>query len=132
MRFLKDGVGREIETVFRSVVERICKEEGATWELDYTVTYPVTASSAEGAELAKAVTEKYFGNGRFVPMKESSMSSEDFSYFLRKSSGVFCHLGLGEHTALHNSRFEFDDKVLETGMIFLAGIAADYLTAHNR
>ena len=92
----------------------------------------MTASSAEGAELAKAVTEKYFGNGRFVPMKESSMSSEDFSYFLRKSSGVFCHLGLGEHTALHNSRFEFDDKVLETGMIFLAGIAADYLTAHNR
>ena len=132
VRFLKDGVGREIETVFRSVVERICKEEGATWELDYTVTYPVTASSAEGAELAKAVTEKYFGNGRFVPMKESSMSSEDFSYFLRKSSGVFCHLGLGEHTALHNSRFEFDDKVLKTGMIFLAGIAADYLTAHNR
>lgn len=67
VRFLKDGVGREIETVFRSVVERICKEEGATWELDYTVTYPVTASSAEGAELAKGSDGKIFRERTFRP-----------------------------------------------------------------
>ena len=132
MRFLTDEGGQEIEKVIRSVVERICRVEGAVWELDYTVTYPVTASSAEGAELAKATTEKYLGDGRFIPMAESSMSSEDFSYFLRRSSGVFCHLGLGDHTALHNRRFEFDDKVLKTGMIFLAGIAADYLMSRKK
>ena len=63
-------------------------------------------------------------------MKESAMASEDFSYFLQRSSGVFCHLGLGEHAPLHSSRFDFDDTVLKNGMIFLAAAAYEYLAKH--
>ncbi len=127
VRFLEPAAGVVLEKVFRQVVERICNEEQVRYDLNYNVTYPVTASSSEGADLARRVTEEYLGPDRFVPMAESSMSSEDFAFFLQKSSGVFCHLGLGEYEPLHSPRFEFDDAVLKTGMLFLAGTAAEYL-----
>ena len=73
------------------------------------------------------MTRKYLGDEMFVPMKQSSMSSEDFSYFLQRSEGVFAHLGLGDSVSLHNSCFEFDDAVLKNGMVFLAAVALEYL-----
>ena len=129
-RFLYEETGKRIDALLRNTAGRICAEEQASYELVYRVPYPVTASSEEGALLAREVAEQYLGKESFVPMKESAMASEDFSYFLQRSSGVFCHLGLGEHAPLHSSRFDFDDTVLKNGMIFLAAAAYEYLAKH--
>ena len=129
-RFLDEETGKRIDALLRNTAGRICAEEQASYELVYRVPYPVTASSEEGALLAREVAEQYLGKESFVPMKESAMASEDFSYFLQRSSGVFCHLGLGEHAPLHSSRFDFDDTVLKNGMIFLAAAAYEYLAKH--
>lgn len=126
-RNLDDATGDKIEAVFRAVVDEVCREEGTAYALDYDRLYPVCASSAHGAALAKSVTEKYLGADRFEPMAKSAMSSEDFAYFLMKCPGVYCHLGLGDHTPLHRSMFEFDDALVETGMVFFAGLAVEFL-----
>ena len=114
----------------KAYLPTVCTEEGVKYELDYQVTYPVTKTSEEGALLAREVAEQYLGKERFVPMEQSAMASEDFSYFLQRSSGVFCHIGLGEHAPLHSSRFDFDDTILKNGMIFLAAAAYEYLRKH--
>lgn len=129
-RYLDEETGEKINALLRNVAERVCAEEGVKYELDYQVTYPVTKTSEEGALLAREVAEQYLGKERFVPMEQSAMASEDFSYFLQRSSGVFCHIGLGEHAPLHSSRFDFDDTILKNGMIFLAAAAYEYLRKH--
>ena len=129
-RYLDEETGEKINELLRKVAERVCTEEGVKYELDYQVTYPVTKTSEEGALLAREVAEQYLGKERFVPMEQSAMASEDFSYFLQRSSGVFCHIGLGEHAPLHSSRFDFDDTILKNGMIFLAAAAYEYLRKH--
>lgn len=127
-RSLSDETGDEIEKVFKTVVDEVCREESTTYELDYDKRYPVTLNAPDAAELARAVTEKYLGKETFEPMPHSAMSSEDFSYFLRKCPGVYCHLGLGDHAALHKSKFDFDDSVIRTGMVYFAGLAVEFLS----
>ena len=47
------------------------------------------------------------------------MGSEDFGVFLKHIPGCFMFLGMGEnHKPLHNSEFNFNDKVLEIGIDF--------------
>jgi len=54
------------------------------------------------------------------------MASEDFGTFLRHIPGCFVFLGSGKSTnateniSLHNSRYEYNDDVLETGAKFIA------------
>ena len=54
------------------------------------------------------------------------MASEDFGTFLERIPGCFVFLGSGDcengadNIALHNSRFDYNDKVLETGAEFFA------------
>ena len=76
---------------------------------------------------AKNCTVKYLGADAFTEMPESSMSSEDFAFYLQKYDGVFCHLGTGDKTAnLHTDKFDFDDEVLERGIRFFVGLALDF------
>ena len=44
------------------------------------------------------------------------MSSEDFSWYLAKYPGVFCHIGGGDSAPLHSDRFDFDDNLLPVGI----------------
>ena len=126
-RSLDDETSRRIESALRTIADEVCRKEGATYTLDYQRRYPVTASSPEGAALAEAAAREALGEDRFVPMAASSLSSEDFAYFLRKAPGVYCHLGLGDHAPLHTSRFDFDDSVVKDGMLFLAALAVKAL-----
>lgn len=126
-RSLDESTGERIEKAFRTIVDEVCREEGTDYDLDYENLYPVCASSSQGFAIARKVTEKYLGTDRFVPMEKSSMSSEDFAYFLKKAPGVYCHIGLGDHVPLHRENFEFDDKLISTGMTFFAGLAVEFL-----
>lgn len=126
-RFLDEETGRRIEDALRSTVERICREEGAAYAIDYAVPYPVTATTPRGEALARIAAESSLAPGRFVPMATSSMTCEDFAYYLQGRDGVYAHLGLGDCPPLHNSHFEFDDSVLASGMAYLATLALQAL-----
>jgi metal-dependent amidase/aminoacylase/carboxypeptidase family protein len=56
------------------------------------------------------------------------MGAEDFSYYIRKFPGAMFRLGMGEKSAsLHNSHFDFNDKAIASGILFLVSLALEVL-----
>ena len=51
------------------------------------------------------------------------MSSEDFSWYLQKYHGVFCHIGSGESAQLHSQQFDFNDDLLPIGIRYFCLLA---------
>lgn len=57
-----------------------------------------------------------------------NMGAEDFAYYLQKHRGAMFWIGLGEkYWSLHNPNFDFNDRVIRNGVLFLAGCALDSL-----
>ena len=127
IRFLDPIAGEKMAKDFRMLCEQCCAEDGVKCELQLEIPYPVTLNSRNGWQMAKNCAQKYLGPNGFTEMEKSSMSSEDFAYYLQKYDGVFCHLGTGSKTApLHTDTFDFDDSVLEYGIRFFVGLALEF------
>ena len=127
IRFLDPESGEKMIKDFRKLCEELCKADEVQYDFQLDVPYPATINGKHGYELARNCTEKYLGADAFTEMPESSMSSEDFAFYLQKYDGVFCHLGTGDKTAnLHTDKFDFDDEVLERGIRFFVGLALDF------
>lgn len=124
VRYLDETQGKQMVREFEERCRRICAEDQVQCDFVCDIPYPPTIVSRNGFDRAKAVTERFLGKDAFLEMEKSSMSSEDFSFYLQKYDGVFCHLGAGTQSApLHSDRFDFDDSLLEKGVTFFTGLA---------
>ena len=63
------------------------------------------------------------GEDSFFELPEHTMSSEDFSWYLQKYRGVFCHIGSGNSAPLHSPQFDFNDDLLEVGIRYFCLLA---------
>ena len=119
-RFLDNAVGDQFPALIENTVKGVCLAGGAKYEFEYDLPYIPTINSAEYVDMAEAVATEYLGSGMWKELEKSSMGGEDFSYFLRECPGVYCNIGMGEnHPAIHNPRFDFEDKALRSGIIFM-------------
>ena len=58
------------------------------------------------------------------------MGAEDFLLYMQKVPGVFMDLGVQKNPAqptYHNSRFDFDDRILSAGAAMMARCALLFL-----
>lgn len=61
-------------------------------------------------------------------LQDSAMSSEDFSFYLAKSPGVFFRLGAGvDAPSLHNPAFLPPEEAMKNGIRVMAAFALEYL-----
>lgn len=99
------------------IVRGVCSAMGATYELDYNQSYPPTVNDADIADLARVCAAEAVGKDNVVE-PEATMGGEDMSFYLEKTKGCFLFLGTGQEggAALHNSKFDFDENVLLTGV----------------
>jgi len=125
--FFSDAAAVKTKADFEALLAEICGKVGIRWTLEFTMTYPATVVSKEGTELARKTAEDYLGKESFLPTKKPSPRNDDFAFFLQRSSGAYCHLGMGNSIPLHEPSFDFDDSLLKTGMVFLAGLSLDFL-----
>ncbi len=108
------------EERIREVIDGICKIHHCTYELIYEHGYPALFTDRRGLKLAE---EAALGLGCEFRIDESSMGSEDFSYYLEVCDGCYFHIGSGDKVEryLHNPHYDMDEKCLETGLsCFLA------------
>jgi len=78
--------------------------------------------------LGKTVALRVLGPGKWFDLTSPSMGAEDFSYYIRKYPGAMFRLGMGEKSAsLHNSHFDFNDKAIASGILFLVSLALEVL-----
>ena len=124
---LHDHVVQRMEAVARGVGQAY----GAAAELSVEVCTPATISSAAGAALMHSVAEQVVGPAQITQIRPM-MVGEDMAEFLIRAPGCFVLVGAsdpeqGWHSPHHSPTFDFDERVLPTGVALLAGAAVEYL-----
>jgi amidohydrolase len=117
-------MSERIERVLKSV----CDGSGASYEYRYLWRYPVTVNDAAQNRYVRTLAERVFGADRVVT-GELHMGAEDFSFFAEQVPACYFVIGSqgGESTSWphHHSRFDIDERALETGVRMMAALALD-------
>ncbi len=110
-------VQKEIRKRIFTISKSIAKSFETEAEVSYTFGYPQTINSDISTSLK--VAKEIVGEDNIESDFESSFGSEDFSYFLQHKKGSYIWIGSQENnevTPLHNSCFDFNDKILPLGV----------------
>ncbi|WP_319548061.1 M20 family metallopeptidase [Desulfogranum marinum] len=110
------------------IIKGVCESMGAEYTLDYKTGYPPTFNDTEMAALAGECAARVVGENK-VTIPDSTMGGEDMSFYLEKTKGCFILLGTGHPgcSPLHNSKFDFDENVLLTGVELFCDMALTLL-----
>jgi amidohydrolase len=119
-------VQKLLEERMRTISEGICKINGAECQFEYTHEFAPTVNWEECVDMAVRAARNVVGenmvDGNCLPW----MASEDFGAFLQKIPGCFVFIGNGEdsegvgNVPLHNSSYDFNDKILKIGVEYFA------------
>jgi len=131
-RYLDSEIGEKIPEYIEQTVKGVCDTMGATYEYSYMTPYIPTINNQDVVALGKKVTEEIFGTSMWVDLSTPSMGAEDFSYYIKDYPGAMFRLGMGKASAaLHNPHFDFNDKALKNGIIFLVSAALKTLSGQK-
>jgi len=110
------------------IIKGVCEAMGAEYEFKFFRGYPPTVNDEALVEIVRHCAAQVVGEGNvFEP--EPIMAGDDISYFLEKVPGFFFFLGVGRENSvpLHNSRFDFNEEVLLTGVEMYLRLAHELL-----
>ncbi|KQR63291.1 M20 aminoacylase family protein [Acidovorax sp. Leaf160] len=127
------GTVRSFDPAVQAMVERRIQELcaaialgfGATATVRYERIYPATINTASHAIFAGDVAQSLVGADNVVRDLEPSMGAEDFSFMLQSRPGAYLRIGQGMgpgNSALHNSRYDFNDDILPLGAALHASL----------
>lgn len=123
---IRDQIERRLEQILKS----ICEMVGATYEWDYIRQYPVTNNHGDIVNRGKQSASMVFEKDKILTLDHPYMTAEDFSYFLQEIPGAMFFIGTKEEKyayPLHHEKFNFDEKILLDGALFLAITAVQFL-----
>ncbi len=116
----------------RVVAEGICAAHGARAELTFAPGVPATINATAGARLMNTVAATVVGEDNIIQITPM-MVAEDMSEFLNRAPGCFVLVGAWDtdeplNSPHHNPSFTWDERVLVTGAVLMAGAAVTYLS----
>ena len=120
LRAFQDEVFFEILDRLKQLAKDLSVETGCEIRLTHNSGYPAIMNPAEVCEKVRASGIEY------LELEKPSMITEDFSWYQRTVPGMFFFMGIGPCPALHNSNFNFDESLLETGANFFEKLALRY------
>lgn len=109
----------------REIVDSICKNRGATADLDIRIGYPSVYNDPNLTKRMFNAAVEYLGKDKVHELPER-MTAEDFSFYAQKIPGCFYRLGTASpdsehgHHGLHTPRFDIDESALEVGAGLMA------------
>jgi len=131
-RYVDTETGTKIPEYMEQIIKGVCDSMGASYEFSYTKTYIPTTNNRDIVALGKRVTEDVLGASSWIDLNVPSMGAEDFAYYIRDYPGAMFRLGMGKEGAtLHNPHFDFNDKALKNGILFLVSAALEALSLHE-
>ena len=109
------------EERIREVIDCVCKMHHCTYDLIYEHGYPALITNERSVQLLKNAADKL---GWKFEESESSMGSEDFSYYLQVCDGCYFHIGSGDgvERMLHNPHYDMDERCMVTGFECMLGM----------
>jgi amidohydrolase len=101
---------------------------GADFEATFQQGYPPTINDVHMAERMTRIAAEVVGTDRVV-VPERTLGGEDMAFFLERAPGCFFCLGAGnsKYAGIHNPRFDFNEKILLTGVEIYCRAALDLL-----
>lgn len=121
-RFFDEAQQEDFMMRLEDILIEIQKQTGASHRVVVENYYPPLVNSTHIVQMLKRKFE--------IVQARPKYTAEDFAYYLKKVSGAFAWLGVGDerHTApLHSPEFDFDEKALLTGLNYYIKIAQNYL-----
>ncbi|MBF9000158.1 MULTISPECIES: M20 aminoacylase family protein [Vibrio] len=119
-RCLDNTVRQKVKTLIGEIAEQVPTAHRVSSTIEFFDGYSVTTNHPKQAEQIRAAAIDAFGAERVAWNIAPSMASEDFSYMLEHCPGAYCWLGAdGSDSAvpLHNAYYDFNDELLETGIL---------------
>ncbi len=120
VRYFSKIVGEKIPPLFEKVIKEECKSSDTTYTLEYERPYIATINDSEVVKICKNYTQNLIGRTSWINLSAPVMASEDFSFYLDTNPGAMFFLGMGEKSpGLHTNSFNFNDKAIRNGILFL-------------
>ncbi|MEZ8142083.1 M20 aminoacylase family protein [Enterovibrio sp. FF113] len=121
-----------IEQSMARIVDGICLAAGATYSFEFINTFYPTVNAPQQTAYAVKAAQKVLGDDKVNGECEPLTISEDFSSMLRVKPGCYVLLGNGVESvggcALHNPKYDFNDRILALGARYWIQLVNDRLT----
>jgi len=128
VRYFEPDLKHLLKTRMEEVVRGVCDAAGAEFDLAYRDGYIPTVNDPAQVHFARETVEAYLGPQAWFAGLGRTMGAEDFAFYLQKIPGALLMLGLGEGWPnLHNPEFDFNDRVLESGILAHCALALQTL-----
>ena len=128
VRYIRESLKGEIRKRMESVIRGCCSASGADYLFEYEEGYIPLVNDPGMVDFCRAAAEKYLGLDKWIEPEHPTMGAEDFAFYLKQVPGAFLWLGLGEKSpGLHTPAFDFNDNVIEQGILMLSGLIFDFL-----
>ncbi len=131
VRTFEERVRAQVQRRIQEMVQGICQSFGARHTVRYTQGVPATVNSPEGARLMERVAQEVVGPEGIARIRPMTVG-EDMAEFLQRVGGCLILVGAsdpeqGWHSPHHSPTFDFDERMLPTGVALLAGAAWRFL-----
>jgi amidohydrolase len=135
MRTLNEDVRQRAQTLMRETLQSLTAAYGATFDLDFTDSNPVTYNEPSLVEETLPTIRRIVGAQGAVAIKPF-MPAEDFSYYQKVVPGFYYFLGVGNRAkgitaGWHTAAFDVDEESLVVGVKLMSNVLLDYLDRHK-
>jgi hippurate hydrolase len=131
VRAMRPDIRDLLEKRINEIAQAQASVFGATAEVNYIRRYPVLNNDPVQTDFCKSVIRDWLGEDGLIANAEPVTASEDFAFFLEKVPGCYVNIGNGVGSQggcmVHNSGYDFNDRVLSTGASYWVRLAQAYL-----
>jgi amidohydrolase len=134
MRTLNDQVRERAVALMRETLQNITAAYGATFELNFEGSNPVTYNEPSLVEETLPIIRRVVGDGNTLVLKPF-MPAEDFANYQKVIPGFYYFLGVGNRAkgitaGWHTPDFDVDEESLVVGVKVMSNVLLDYLDRH--
>lgn len=106
-----------------SMARKTAETHNLELQHEWTEEFCPTVNDSAAVALIEKAARRLPGNPPVRRMSDPFSWSEDFGRFTERFPGALLGLGAGEqHAHLHDTRYDFPDELMETGVALLTGI----------
>ena len=131
-RTLNPRVQEQLPARMEAIIKGVAEGMGGTYQFEYVKGFIPTVNTPVEFALVRNTAQTLLGHDCVIIPDKSTMTGEDFSFFLKEIPGVFYWLGCQKPNApfypLHNNRFEPDEAAMKTGMGIMIFSVLAYLS----
>ena len=135
LRYFSKEVGDEVKEKIKNIVEGISQSMGASATFESLPNYPATINTPKHSELCANAAAMVVGENNVLRSEQPTMGSEDFAFLLNASEGAYIWIGNGlvpedgpkGGCMLHNTQYDFNDKILPIGASYWVQLVQNIL-----